>query len=245
MRILLAEDNPVNQKVVSIMLERRGHEVTVAENGKRAVELYQDGAFDLMFMDIQMPEMDGYEALASIRMLEQKSGTRMPIIALTAHAMNGEQERCRMADFDGYLTKPLRQAELDAALEPIENHTVCNSQSPSVSRFDRACALEQVGGDEGLLQELIELFLNRAPGQLASVREAFERGDGNAAQRSAHTLKGSVSVFVAPEAIVPIQELEQLSKAGRIGEAKERFAVVQSLLDELCAEMSAGVPGPA
>jgi CheY-like chemotaxis protein len=244
LRILLAEDNPVNQKVVSMMLEQNGHEVTVVDNGKQAVEAFQTGSFNLVFMDIQMPEMDGFEALASIRLLEPTRGAHTPIIALTAHAMKGDEDLCRDAGFDGYLPKPVRRAELDAAVVAAQTRPMKKAGPLAIGQFNRSFALEQAGGDEGLLRELIELFLNCAPEQLECVRKAVERGDGQVAERSAHALKGSVSHFLAPEAMTPLHELEKLSKAGRIGEAKERFNTVQTMLGDLFSEMSKAACAP-
>jgi CheY-like chemotaxis protein len=238
LQILLAEDNPVNQKVVSLMLQQRGHEVTVAENGKSAVEAYQCKPFDLVFMDIQMPEMDGFEALASIRVHERATGSHTPIIALTAHAMNGDLERCQNAGFDGYLSKPVRGVELDAALDSIESHSTSCPSTISPHGFDPSFALEQVGGDEQLLKELVELFLSRAPGQLDCVQAALERGDARAAERSVHTLRGSVSIFLTPEAMLPLQELEHLSKEGKIGEARTRMGSINSLINGILTCMS-------
>ena len=160
MRVLLAEDNPVNQKVVSMMLQRRGHEVTVVDNGKKAVETCRQETFDLVLMDIQMPEMDGFEALASIRTLERAESRRRttPIIALTAHAMKGDQDRCLDAGFDGYLSKPVRSADLEKAMAGIASEGTGRTRVTHTGGFDRSFALEQAGGDESLLQDLIELF---------------------------------------------------------------------------------------
>jgi two-component system, sensor histidine kinase and response regulator len=117
LRILLAEDNPVNQRLASRLLEKRGHSVEVAGNGREALEALKKGRFDLMFMDVQMPVMDGFEATAAIRKLEDGSGFRLPIVALTAHAMKGDREKCLAAGMDGYLTKPIRPQELDEVLQ--------------------------------------------------------------------------------------------------------------------------------
>ncbi len=116
MNILLAEDNPVNQKVAKRMLEKRNHTVVVAGNGIQALEALQKQTFDLVFMDVQMPEMDGMEATARIRLEEKNTGTHRIIIALTAHAMKGDRERCLEGGMDDYLTKPIRHEELDAIL---------------------------------------------------------------------------------------------------------------------------------
>ena len=118
-KILLAEDNIVNQRVAVGLLRRRGHHVTVANNGLEAVELFGRETFDLVLMDVQMPEMDGFEAVAAIRAAERTRGVRTPVIALTAHAMSGDRERCLAAGMDGYLTKPVKLAQLVAAIDDV------------------------------------------------------------------------------------------------------------------------------
>jgi CheY-like chemotaxis protein len=117
LRVLLAEDNAVNQRLAVRLLEKRGHKVTVAGNGVEALSALNNGSFDLVFMDVQMPEMDGYEATAAIRGREKTSGLHQPIIALTAHAMKGDREKCLAAGMDGYLSKPIKPQELNEILE--------------------------------------------------------------------------------------------------------------------------------
>jgi len=120
LRILLVEDNPVNQKVASRLLEREGHTVTVAPDGRVAVALAGDAAFDVVLMDVQMPEMDGLEATAVIRAGERHGRRpRLPIVAMTAHAMAGDRERCLAAGMDAYVSKPVRRAELLAVLDSV------------------------------------------------------------------------------------------------------------------------------
>jgi CheY-like chemotaxis protein len=116
-KILLAEDNPVNRVVAVRLLEKRGHRVTVAANGREAVTAAQRETFDLVLMDVQMPEMDGFEATATIRQAEAGSGRHLPIFAMTAHAMKGDAERCRIAGMDGYLPKPIRPPDLYAMVD--------------------------------------------------------------------------------------------------------------------------------
>ena len=118
-RILLAEDNVINQKLAVHMLTRMGHSVVVAADGRKAVEAFQAERFDLVLMDVQMPEMDGFEALAVIKSLPTGGRPRVPIISLTAHAMKGDRERCLAAGFDGYLSKPIRSAELNEAIDAL------------------------------------------------------------------------------------------------------------------------------
>ncbi len=247
LRILLAEDNPVNQKVVSMMLQRRGHEVTLVDNGKQAVECCQREAFDLVLMDIQMPEMDGFEALTSIRTMKQTENRNWstPIVALTAHAMKGDQDRCLDAGFDDYLSKPIRSADLERTIAGFSSRALKPACVPPVSGFDRTFALEQAGGDECLLRELIELFRVRAPGQLQSVSDGIERGDCQATARSVHLFKGSLSHFLNPQALAPLHELEHLSKSGRMDEVREQFNRVKSLTEELLAVMSRTASVPA
>jgi CheY-like chemotaxis protein len=117
LRVLLAEDNPVNQLLATRLLEKRGHRVTVAANGREALAALDRESYDLVFMDVQMPEMDGLEATIAIREKEKAGANHLPVIALTAHAMKGDQERCLEAGMDGYLSKPIRPQELDEFLE--------------------------------------------------------------------------------------------------------------------------------
>ena len=128
LRILLAEDSPVNQKLALFLLEKEGHTVVVANDGREAVTTLETGQFDLILMDVQMPEMDGFEATAHIRSRERERGTRIPIIAMTAHAMKGDRERCLQAGMDDYVPKPVRAQELfrtiDAVLAAYASHTV-------------------------------------------------------------------------------------------------------------------------
>jgi CheY-like chemotaxis protein len=120
LKILVAEDNPVNQKLAVRMLEKRGHRITLARNGREAVAALEAEAFDLVLMDIQMPEMDGFEATAAIRQSERSTGRHQPIVAMTAHAMKGDDQRCMDAGMDGYLAKPIRGEELYALLEGFQ-----------------------------------------------------------------------------------------------------------------------------
>ena len=119
LRVLLAEDNPVNQVVAIRLLEKRGHSVAVAGNGREALDATEQRIFDVVLMDLEMPEMSGLEATAAIRRREQRTGTHIPIIAMTAHAMIGDRERCLAAGMDGYVSKPVRADELYAALENV------------------------------------------------------------------------------------------------------------------------------
>ncbi|MGH9679645.1 MAG: response regulator, partial [Candidatus Acidiferrales bacterium] len=117
LRVLLAEDNAVNQRLASRLLEKRGHQVTITRTGREALAAIEHGGFDLVLMDVQMPEMDGFEATGVLRARERVTGGHVPVIALTAHAMKGDRDRCIAVGMDGYLAKPIRPAELDEILE--------------------------------------------------------------------------------------------------------------------------------
>ena len=174
LKVLVAEDNIVNQRVARGLLARRGHMVTVVANGRMAVDALAGGGFDLVLMDIQMPEMDGFEATAEIRRLERETGAHTRIIAMTAHAMSGDCDRCLRAGMDGYLSKPLEPQLLWSVIEdeaPVP--------TPACSIFGRAAALEHLGGDERLLSDVIRRFLGECPARLSAIKTAV-------AARNAH-----------------------------------------------------------
>ncbi len=166
LRLLLAEDNAVNQRLAVSLLERRGHSVVVAGNGREALAALDDGPYDAVLMDVQMPELDGLEATAAIRAREREEGAgeHLPIIAMTAHAMKGDRERCLAAGMDAYVSKPLRPGELYDVLDRIATaggagRDGAADTAPELARFDMDAALDRVDGDAGLMRELVELFL--------------------------------------------------------------------------------------
>jgi len=134
LRVLVAEDNAVNQKLVARLLEKRGHFVKIVENGREALESLEQESYDLILMDVQMPEMDGFEATGELRRLEKQSGRHTPVIALTAHAMKGDRERCLAAGMDGYLSKPIRAPELDELLEKYITLREAGPQTPETEK---------------------------------------------------------------------------------------------------------------
>jgi signal transduction histidine kinase/DNA-binding response OmpR family regulator len=184
LRILLAEDNATNQAIVCGVLGRRGHRVEVAVNGRRALEKIEAGNFDLVLMDVQMPELDGLEATALIRNREKAAGSHIPIIAMTAHALKGDRERCLEAGMDGYVSKPINIKELDMAIAaamgwpaPAGDETGRAVQQEPFAlmdfEIDFARILERLGGDEKLLHEVIEIFIDQAPQHVDALRVAL------------------------------------------------------------------------
>ena len=227
LRILLAEDNPINQRFAVCLLERHGHEVVVANNGKEALTVLVQQPFDLVLLDVQMPEMDGLETSVAIRAREQEWGGHVPIIAMTAHAMADDRERCLQAGMDAYLTKPVRPQELFetiANLIPEETALAgeCHGAPLASDVFDQAALLARIEGDETLLRELVGLFLDDTPQRLDHIRDAFVNNDLKRLERIAHTLKGSVGNLCAYRAYETAKRLERLAQIGeerRITEA--------------------------
>jgi len=215
--VLLAEDNEVNQELAIAILERRGCHVVLARDGREAVALWESEPFDLVLMDVQMPDMDGLRATQAIRAIERtRGGVHTPIVAVTAHAMEGDRERCLAAGMDGYVSKPLRVGELFqvvAALLP-QRLTQTIAAMATTSRVVPAplrAALEAAGGDAVLLERLALLFLEQCPLLVAKLRDAIQAGDGAAAAAAAHALGGSLAVLAAPRALEAARCVEQLA----------------------------------
>jgi signal transduction histidine kinase/CheY-like chemotaxis protein len=245
LRILVAEDNPVNQRMAVRVLEKRGHSVVVAENGKRALEALERGSFDLILMDVQMPEMSGLEATAAIRDNERATGAHIPIVGVTAHAMKGDRERYLEAGMDDYLAKPLRPAELFDALDRVRpgsagaERAVARDARAGAPPLDLKALLAEVGGDAQLFAELADLFVQDAPRRLADIREALRRRDAPALERAAHALKGSAANFGAKETVAAAATLESLGRGGDIEGADAVYADLERAMSRLLGALAA------
>ena len=213
LNILLAEDNVVNQRLAASLLERRGHKVTIAANGREALAAHQRHAFDVVLMDVQMPEMGGFEATEAIRARERDSGTRVPIVAMTAHAMKGDSERCLAAGMDEYLTKPLDSRKLCLLVEQMASgHAPAEDELiPEVSDE----VLARVGGDRELLAEICRLFVEDAPRHLEQIRAAIEARDSESLKRAAHGLKGAAANFDADGVVDAARTLEDIGRSAQ------------------------------
>jgi two-component system sensor histidine kinase/response regulator len=236
LKILLAEDNAVNQRVATGLLQKAGHTVMVAENGREALAALDSMSFDLILMDMQMPEMGGAEAMGIIRERERSAGGHMPIVALTAHALKGDRERCLENGADGYVPKPISPPmlfhEIDLVLARFGPATE-ERRTPS----DRG-ALARVAADPNMLREIIAIFLDDAPKQLAALREGLNADDGNAVYRAAHTLKGSVGNFQAQEIVAHLQRLEARAREGDMATCNRIFDQIQAEMDRLIASLT-------
>jgi len=240
MEILLAEDGKVNQLVAVRLLERRGHRVTVVENGLEAVDRARKEDFDVILMDIQMPLMSGFEASREIRAREQKTGEHVPIIAMTAYAMPGDSEECLNAGMDDYISKPIESDEFygvverfgsgtAAAGEPIgvevgsESETAeiqCDGKKPDEKVFDPDGFRSRIG-DELLMCELIRIFEEESGAMRESLMEAERKGDAGALHEAAHRLKGLVGNYCASRTWDCVTELDERVAAGDLVAASE------------------------
>jgi PAS domain S-box-containing protein len=269
--ILLAEDNLINQTLAIKLLETRGHRVTLASNGIKAVEAFKQGDFDLILMDIQMPEMDGFEATRHIRALELKAHSSklkeaessepsafslqpsarsggIPIVAMTAHVMMGDREKCIDAGMDDYVPKPIKPETLYSVIDKVarksqrekEQKRTQPSQGPktfSPKTFDLSGAMEIVLGNEDLFQEIAGMFIENCPDSIAKIKEGIAGNDAGILEREAHSLKGAVGNFVAKEAYEAAYRLEKLGKEGKMATAEEGLSNLERALNELVSEM--------
>jgi PAS domain S-box-containing protein len=229
LRLLLAEDNAINQKLAITLLQKQGHTVTVANNGLEALSHWEIGGFDAILMDVDMPEMNGYEATERIRLTEKGSAAHIPIVAMTAHAMQGAREECLARGMDGYLSKPidvtalwhelgLLMPLLDQAAEQVRlDVTSANSHSAtalegtpteplSVANFGQL--RQTIDNSRELFEELVNLYMTDAPVQHALLQAGLAQGDADAVRRAAHSLKGMVGVFAAERTLAAAQMVE-------------------------------------
>ncbi|MEW4564886.1 response regulator [Bremerella sp. JC770] len=245
--ILLAEDGVVNRKVAQSLLENRGHHITAVENGKLAVDAFRSGEFDLILMDVQMPVLDGFAATQEIRRLEEGLAHKIPIIALTAHAMKGDRERCLEKGMNDYVSKPFRPDELFAAVERVRPIVVPHPEEDAASENDTQgnhlpfCsdrALENVGGSEEILQEMIDLFTTECPKQLNDIQAAFASGDNEKLIRSAHTLKGSVALFAADATTAAARRIEFMGRDNELGDFQDAWDDLKQNINELLSALA-------
>jgi signal transduction histidine kinase/CheY-like chemotaxis protein len=233
LHILLAEDNIFNQKVAVGLLQKFGHRITIANNGREAVDLCSREQFDLIFMDIQMPVMDGFEATQLLRAQQERSGIRTPIIAVTAHAMQGDRERCLASGMDDYISKPISRKELADVITrnahsrnkgskdgASASNTEIQGASSAVSAaplcIDARRVLDRCGGDQELAAELATMFPSESEKVFKNLEQARTEKNVSQVQLNAHTLKGMCGVFEATEAARAALEVEKAAAAGEL-----------------------------
>ena len=238
LRVLLAEDNPVNQEVALRLLERRGHSVIVAENGKQALTAIERHKFDLVLMDVQMPEMGGLEATQLIREKEKSTGEHLPILAMTAHAMQGDRERCIAAGMDGYLAKPIDPKSFLQTVEGISQRATRSETTPQEAgsrdassnaprALDTKALLEWFSGNRKLLRSIVKTFRDDCPRMMARIRSALAANDANLLADGAHALKGSVGNFGPTAALDTTRKMEKIARQGKLDGAWELYATLE------------------
>ena len=254
LRILLVEDNPVNQAVGLRMLEKLGHNAELARNGQEALERIVEERFDVVLMDVQMPEMDGLTATQHIRASEKKSGEHLPIIAMTARAMRGDRETCLAAGMDGYVSKPIGREELQAAIMEQTGHLVrrnhrqadasaITSAPPSkTTGWDPHKFMERIGNDESLLREVTDIFLDQTPKLMERLREAVASRSAEVLERTAHSIKGDLAYF-GSSAADHARELERMGREHDLAEADRQLALLEAEVTSLIAAVRRDVHG--
>jgi len=266
LKILVAEDTPFNQKFILRLLERWNHQATLAENGRQALEFLQHETFDIVLMDVQMPDMDGLTATKEFRRWEKElkahssklkgyapdvfttSGIqhRVPIIAMTAHAVKGDRESCLDAGMDVYISKPIDSEKLFEAIETL-THKAGNSKNAAAefAAVDTRLLLEAFDGDWRFLQEIVEVFLSDYPRLMDDLRRANAEGDWDLLLRSAHSLKGMLKNFQAAAAAEVAFEIEAKARAEnfdavptKIEQLTDRMTEVDKILRSMVAQQS-------
>jgi PAS domain S-box-containing protein len=256
LRILVAEDNSVNQRLAARLLEREGHSVTIAGSGQEALESFEShqlgrSQFDLILMDVQMPGLDGLQATMRIREKERGTGHRVPIVAMTAQAAESDRLRCLESGMDAYVTKPVHVPDLMRMIEivvpdsavPGGNFMNGNITSGGTSvevqlrQLDESLALSRVGGDVELLKEVVELFLDDYPSTFEKIKDAVAIHDATALEHHAHSLKGSVSTFGANRAFEAAFTLEKQGRSGDLSDAAEGLFQLEQALEALRPEL--------
>jgi CheY-like chemotaxis protein/HPt (histidine-containing phosphotransfer) domain-containing protein len=239
--VLLADDSPTNRRLAMRLLEKRGHLVTAVENGLEAVQALDKASYDVILMDVQMPEMDGLEATAAIREAEQLSGAHIPIVALTAHAMKGDRDRCLEAGMDAYVSKPFQAEELFATIEQLVSYA--NSEQAAVepeatpksepvataapavvgALIDVSGALGRMGGSPEVLAEVTGIFLDGYAEQYEQLKAAIEAEDMVNSAKVAHRLKGELGTLGATAAFEAGQEIVTLARGHDVEGAVRAF----------------------
>ncbi len=244
LKILLAEDNLINQKFTIKLLENMGHSALPAKNGQEALNVLENHPVDLVLMDVQMPDMDGFEATGIIREREKSSGAHLPIIAMTAYALKGDREKCLEAGMDAYISKPIKIPELievirQAALEKVDQKNKINPvdvpSSAAEPKIDLDSILELFNADLEWFKEIFELFVEKYSDRIEEIKTAILENDGKKLERTAHNFKSSVSLFKVSNIIELVLKLELMGKEEKLQDAKQTLSKLESLIKAFVA----------
>jgi signal transduction histidine kinase/HPt (histidine-containing phosphotransfer) domain-containing protein len=226
LRVLLAEDNEINQRVTVSMLASHGHVVDVVNNGVEALDALRKNKYNAILMDVQMPEMDGLEATRMIRELEENTGKHIRVIAMTAHAMPGDRERCLASGMDGYLAKPVRPDDLLAMLvgaAPLKQQvSIAEGMQPcDPDVLNTEELLARTRGDKKLISELVGIFLESTPKLVDSICESTSANDAEGVYRAAHSLKGAAAMMGASQVQAAAYSIEMKGRQQQLDDAKK------------------------
>jgi signal transduction histidine kinase/HPt (histidine-containing phosphotransfer) domain-containing protein len=238
LNILLVEDNPINQALAIGLLEQNHHTVTLANNAREALSLFSNQSFDVILMDIQMPEMDGFEATREIRRLEEQSAAHIPIIALTSYAAKGDEARCLDAGMDAYVSKPIQIEKLRNALRTHAPQLPSQDDTSEAFVNESQLIFENFGGDPKLLKQVIALYLENCPNLISEIERAIADGNGQNLAQAAHRLKGSLDNFGASQARGVAQDLERMGQTKAFANAPEALKTLKSVLNQLNADLA-------
>ena len=235
LKVLVAEDTPFNQTFILRLLEKNGFHPILVENGQQAVDAFTPDMVDVILMDVQMPGMDGFEATREIRKREAQSGGRIPIIAMTAYATEGDRERCLEAGMDSYVSKPISATKLFKAIAALvpsasEDDTDPANDGQKSGTLDHDRIIKSFENDHHLFEELVEIFINDYPQMLNTLRSTLESSDAKTLARTAHSLKGMLRNFQADAAADTAYTLEKFGREGTLDDADQ---ILDSLADQL------------
>jgi signal transduction histidine kinase/DNA-binding response OmpR family regulator len=244
LHVLLAEDNPANQMLAVRLLEKGGHSVVAVEDGGQVLAALERESFDLVLMDVQMPQMDGIEATIAIRSRERATGTHVPIVAMTAHAMKGDRERFLEAGMDDYVSKPIQSAELFHVMGKVIGQSgvveaACPAEPFAPAILERQALLGRVGDDLGVLLDLVRLFQQESRRLLSVISSGLTRRDPTAVESAAQRLKESLGTLAAPAAHEAAVRLETFGCAGDLESATHALAALEHELARLEPELIA------
>ncbi len=236
MSILVAEDTPANQKVIRAILEKRGHQVQIANNGREAVDRIKQRTFDVILMDVQMPTMDGLQATQLIRQLSKPAQAEIPIVAMTAHARREDRRKCLAAGMDAYVAKPIDAGKLVHLVESVKRRTeeMLSSDSwesvavtPPPKLINVESAKARMDGDESLVIDLAEFFLEDAPKLVNEMEDALDAGHAEVVERAAHSLKGLAANFDAETLATASMIIEEHGRNENLEQARALFPDLQ------------------
>ena len=242
LRVLVAEDNKTNQQLVSALLKQQGHRVSIVSNGRLAVERAVKETFDVILMDVQMPEMSGLEATVAIRTHEQSSGRRTPIVALTARAMAGDREQCLAAGMDGYVSKPLKPDELFAAIAVLVGSPPPATTAPAptaagTAAIDLSALIASFGGRSDLVAGVVDVFFEDVPAMLKRLETAVAARNATDIASAAHAIKGAVGLFSQGVAYEHARTLEHRGRAGDLTDVDAAADAVKTGITQVIAEL--------